>query len=178
MNIRSLRTTSIVAAAALTLAGCASIVSGRRSDVAFNTYPPGAHVAIRDRRGQQITSFNTPGVANLKRQGRFFMPAHYTAIISAPGYQTSQVPIGSTLNPWILGNILIGGVPGIFIDSATGAAWKPKRSEINQHLAPLSGPEYMPAFSDDDSTPSDSVKAAQYTADESASPGAPCKSPQ
>jgi hypothetical protein len=46
------------------------------------------------------------------------------------------VPIGSTLNPWILGNIVIGGVPGLVIDGATGAAWKPKRAEIHLGLLP------------------------------------------
>jgi hypothetical protein len=148
------------------VARCASIISGRRSEVAFNTYPPGAHVSIHDRRGQRVASFNSPGVANLKRQGRFFMPAHYTATISAPGYQTAQVPIGSTLNPWLLGNVLIGGIPGLVIDSATGAAWKPKRDEVNQNLMPFEGP----VFSGTDGAPPDDVEPAQYTADASDSP--------
>ncbi len=130
-----------IIAALASLAGCASIISGRRADIAFDTYPENACVAIHDDRGQQITSFNTPGIAVLKRQRRYFLPAHYTATISAPGYQTAQVPIGSTLNPWILGNIVIGGIPGLVVDSATGAAWKPKRAEIHQQLMPLDGPE-------------------------------------
>jgi hypothetical protein len=130
-----------IIAALASLAGCASIISGRRADIAFDTYPENACVAIHGDRGQQITSFNTPGIAVLKRQRRYFLPAHYTATISAPGYQTAQVPIGSTLNPWILGNIVIGGIPGLVVDSATGAAWKPKRSEIHQQLMPLDGPE-------------------------------------
>lgn len=83
---------------------------------------------------------NSPGIVSLKRQRRFFLPAHYTATISAPGFQTAQVPIGSTLNPWILGNIVIGGIPGLVIDGATGAVWKPKRAEIHQWLEPVDGP--------------------------------------
>jgi hypothetical protein len=123
------------------LVGCASIISGRRADIAFDTYPKDACVAIHDDRGRQVTSFNSPGIATVKRQRRFFLPAHYTATIAAPGYQTAQIPIGSTLNPWILGNIVIGGIPGLVVDSATGAAWKPKRSEIHQQLVPLDGTE-------------------------------------
>jgi hypothetical protein len=161
----------IVAAALVSVAGCASIISGRRSDVTFDTFPPGAHVEIRDKRGRPVTSFNSPGSATLKRQGRFFMPAHYTATITAPGYQTAQVPIGSTLNPWLLGNIIIGGVPGIVIDSATGAAWKPRRSEIHQQLVPLEGPEQLPGYSASEPDGDENVVPAQYTADESATPG-------
>jgi hypothetical protein len=141
MRIKTNRRATYVAATFLAFAGCASIISGRRADVAIDTYPPDAHVAIHDDRGRQVTSMNSPGIVSLKRQRRFFLPAYYTATISAPGFQTAQVPIGSTLNPWILGNIAIGGIPGLVIDGATGAAWKPSRSEIHSQLQPLHGPE-------------------------------------
>lgn len=145
--------------------GCASIISGRRADIQFETYPADAHVAIHDDRGRQVASLLTPGAVALKRQGRFFLPARYTATISAPGYQTAQVPIGSTLNPWLLGNIIIGGIPGIVIDSATGAAWKPKRTEIHQHLAPLNGPEPLPMVSDAGDPHASRIDPVAYTAD-------------
>jgi hypothetical protein len=135
MCVKSLRILFVVALL-VSLAGCASIISGRHAEVAIDTYPANAHIAIHDKRGRQVTSMNSPGVVSLKRQGRFFTPAYYTATISAPGFQTAQVPIGSTLNPWILGNIAVGGIPGLVVDSATGAAWRPKRSEIHQSLAP------------------------------------------
>ena len=156
-----------VAVAFGSLAGCASIISGRRADIAFDTYPKNASVAIHNDRGQQVTSFNTPGIATLKRQRRFFLPAHYTATITAPGYQSAQVPIGSTLNPWILGNIVIGGIPGLVVDSATGAAWKPKHEEIHQQLMPLDGPGLVPVYSSVENPQQDSVSSVQYTADQS-----------
>ncbi len=152
-----------IAAALVSVAGCASIMSGRRADITFDTYPQGAHVEVRDKRGRPVSSLETPGAVSLKRQGRFFMPAHYTATITAPGYQTAQVPIGSTLNPWLLGNILIGGVPGIVIDSATGAAWQPKRTEIHQQLLPLDGPEQLPGYSSGQPDRDENMVAAQYT---------------
>jgi hypothetical protein len=152
--------------------GCASIISGRRADVTFETYPANAQVTIHDDRGRPVSSFNTPGAATLKRHGKFFLPAHYTATISAPGYQTAQVPIGSTLNPWILGNIVIGGVPGLVIDSATGAAWKPKRSEIHQELVAMDGPEFMPVYSDAEGSPQNIADGEPLTADGSSGPTA------
>src|SRR5262245_33402880 len=136
MNSKALRHYLFTWIIVASLAGCASIISGRHAEVAFETYPANAHIAIHDKRGRQVTSMNSPGVVSLRRQGKFFLPAHYTATISAPGFQTAQVPIGSTLNPWILGNIAIGGIPGLAIDGATGAAWKPKRTEIHQWLEP------------------------------------------
>ena len=137
MTTDILRHATFIVAALLSLTGCASIVSGRHAEVAIDSYPSNAHVEIHDKRGRRVSSFNTPGVASLKRQGRYFMPARYTATIAAPGYQSAQVPLGSTVNPWIIGNIVIGGIPGLIVDNATGAAWKPKRSEIHQQLSPL-----------------------------------------
>lgn len=34
--------------------------------------------------------------------------------------------IDPKLNPWILGNIIYGGIPGFLIDGFTGAMWDPK----------------------------------------------------
>lgn len=132
---------AIAAGLLISLSGCASIISGRHADVAIDTYPANARIAIHDNRGHQVTSMNSPGIVSLRRQRRYFLPARYTATISAPGYQTAQVPIGWTFNPWILGNIVVGGIPGLVIDGATGAAWKPERSEIHLELLPAERPE-------------------------------------
>ena len=121
----------IVLAACSLLTGCASIISGRNADVAIDSYPSNAHVVIHDNDGRQVASLNTPGVVSLKRNRRYFLPARYTATIEAPGFAPTEVPIRSTVNPWIIGNIVIGGIPGLIVDNATGAAWKPKQSEIH-----------------------------------------------
>jgi hypothetical protein len=140
----------VVLLAALFVSGCASIVSGRHAEVAVDSFPSHASVVIQDKQGRTVSSFNTPGVATLKRQGKYFMPARYTATIVAPGYEPAHVPIGATLNPWLLGNVVVGGIPGLVVDSATGAAWKPYRSEIHHQLTPQGGePDYMlPTLSD------------------------------
>lgn len=124
------------------LTGCASIVSGRHADVAFDSYPANAHVVIHDNDGRAVASLNTPGVVSLKRNRRWFLPARYTATIEAPGHAPAQVPIRSTVNPWILGNVVIGGIPGLIVDNATGAAWQPRHSEIHRQLEPLGASMY------------------------------------
>jgi hypothetical protein len=131
---------SIIGIAACSLSGCASIVSGRSAEVAIDSYPANAHVVIHDDNGRAVASANTPGVVSLKRNRRYFLPARYTATIEAPGYAPAQVPIRSTLNPWILGNVVIGGIPGLIVDNATGAAWRPRHSQIHSQLAPLGVP--------------------------------------
>lgn len=160
----------IVLAACLLLVGCASIISGRSADVAIDSYPSNAHVIIHDNDGRQVASLNTPGVASLKRNRRYFLPAQYTATIEAPGYAPAEVPIRYTMNPWIVGNIVIGGIPGLIVDNATGAAWKPKQSEIHRQLAPLGGPDQGLMYSANPPVPQDSAQPPQYVADRSAQP--------
>jgi hypothetical protein len=124
--------------------GCASIISGRYADVSIASNPPNAHVAIRDDANREVAAFHTPGVAKLRRNRKFFMPARYTATIEAPGHAPAQVPIRSEPNPWVLGNILVGAVPGLIVDGATGALWQPSPAKIEQQLIPLQMPQPYP----------------------------------
>src|SRR5262245_13021219 len=85
----------------LFFSGCASIISGRHADVTIDSYPTNAHVVIEDNKGRQVASLQTPGTVSLKRNRAWFLPAKYTATIDAPGYVPVQVPIRSTVNPWV-----------------------------------------------------------------------------
>jgi hypothetical protein len=140
--------------------GCASIMSGRHAELSINSNPHHAHVVIRDRHGQEVANVNTPGKVTLKRNERFIFPARYTATIEAPGYHAATIPIRSTINPWILGNIIIGGIPGLVVDNATGAAWKPRDPEIYHELTPI--------YTAQQPGPYSGVQPAQYGAE---SPG-------
>jgi hypothetical protein len=141
MHRNDLSSLSVLVALIGLLPGCASIMSGRYADVTIASNPPNALVAIQDDANREVASFHTPGVAKLKRNRKYLMPAGYTATIQAPGYETAQVPIRSTANPWILANVVLGGVPGLIVDGATGAVWQPKPSKIHQELSPLRGPQ-------------------------------------
>jgi hypothetical protein len=130
---------AVLLAAIASFPGCASIISGRYADVTIASNPAGAHVAVHDDKNREVASFHTPGVAKLRRNRKFLMPARYTATIQSPGYQTAKVPIRSTANPWIFANIVLGGVPGLVVDGATGAVYQPTPSRIDQHLSPAPG---------------------------------------
>lgn len=132
--------------------GCASIISGRHADITIDSYPTNAHVVVEDNKGRPVASLQTPGTVSLKRNRAWFLPAKYTATFEAPGYESVQVPIRSTVNPWIVGNAVIGGIPGLIVDNATGAAWKPKQTEIHRQLNPISG-MYGPMISTNEMSP-------------------------
>ncbi len=152
------------------LVGCASIISGRSAEVAIDSYPSNAHVVIHDNDGRQVASLNTPGVVSLKRNRHYFLPARYTATIEAPGYLPAEVPIRSTVNPWILGNIVIGGIPGLIVDNATGAAWQPSHAEIHRQLLPLGGPTQQMIYSANPPAPPVSAQLPQAVAQRSEPP--------
>lgn len=137
MNIQSLSLHAIVVGAALALSGCASIVSGRTATVAIDSVPSNAQVVIHDKHGNQVITTTTPASVELRRKDKFIWPAKYTATIDKPGYKTATVPIDSKINPWIVGNVVVGGVIGLVVDNATGAAWKPKVASIQQPLEPM-----------------------------------------
>jgi hypothetical protein len=154
----------VVCSTLCALSGCASIVSGRHADVAIDSCPSNAHVVIHDDDGREVASLNTPGVVSLKRNRRYFLPARYTAVVMAEGYQPTEVPIRSTVNPWILGNIVIGGIPGLVVDNATGAAWQPRHSEIHTQLLPLGCPAPGQMYSANQSTVPGQSEIPEYVA--------------
>jgi hypothetical protein len=163
----------IVLATCSLFVGCASIISGRNADVAIDSYPSNAHVIIHDNDGRQVAEVNTPGVVSLKRNRRYFLPARYTATFEAPGYAPTEVPLRSTINPWIIGNVAVGGVIGLAVDNATGAAWKPKQSEIHTQLVPLSGPDQGLQYSANQAAPPTPAEAPPQIASRTAPPDAP-----
>ncbi|HEY2827091.1 MAG TPA: hypothetical protein VGJ04_05770 [Pirellulales bacterium] len=149
--------------------GCATVASGLRSKVTFNTNPPDAHVVIHDSNGQEVASVQTPAQVKLDRSVSMTKAAHYTATIEAPGYQPQQVDINYTLNPWTFGNILLGGIPGLIADDASGAIWKPEQDKISVNLNPLANssqvantPVIVPSTGNIVQAPSSTVQKVAY----------------
>ncbi len=128
---------------ASTLGGCASVISGRHADVTINSSPPAAHVAIRNEAGQVVASGRTPTKVSLKRGGGLFKkPPRYMVTLQKPGYETTRIPIRPKLNPWVFGNVALGGFIGLAADSTTGAMWQPSPNKIARQLQPMQGPVY------------------------------------
>jgi len=143
---------TLVGLAVACACGCASIVSGRNATVEIESKPSNADVVVRDKHGKEVVATHTPASVQLKRKDKFLMPASYTATIEKPGYEPENVPIHSTVNPWIFGNVLFGGIIGLAIDNTTGAAWQPKQTTIQKNLTPVRVGEPAPAVEVSDQT--------------------------
>lgn len=124
----------LVAAAAGALAGCASITRGTTNDVTVTTEPAGAVVT---------TSLNhscpaSPCTFKVGRKDEFVVTA------SKPGYENATMPVKTRIAgsgaAGFTGNVLVGGVIGMGVDAATGAALEHYPSPVVLALRPIQAP--------------------------------------
>lgn len=104
-----------VVALALGLGGCATFIRGSTQSLTVDSLPAGATVSLSN--GERCT---TPCVLKLKRK-------HPVAVeLCKPGYRTAQTLVRSELGSAgavrMAGNALIGGLIGVGVDAASGAA--------------------------------------------------------
>lgn len=102
-------------AVALCLGGCATFIRGSTQSLTVDSLPGGATVSLSN--GERCT---TPCVLKLKRK-------HPVAVeLCKPGYRTAQTLVRSELGSAgavrMAGNALIGGLIGVGVDAASGAA--------------------------------------------------------
>ncbi len=104
------------------LTGCASIIHGSRQDVRVTSVPSGA--VVRVNLNNQATT--TPGVLTLNRK-----EIGYVLTFEKQGYKPVEVSIRRTVDGWLFGNILFGGLIGLVIDFASGSAYKLTPDEVS-----------------------------------------------
>lgn len=106
----------------ITIFSCASIINGTKQDIRINSDPTGAQVSIDG------IKYTTPVVVKLKR-GK-----NHSLLFTKEGYKPVTMKIDKELNAWVLGNLIFGGVIGIIIDFADGAAYKLSPKQVNAKL--------------------------------------------
>ena len=96
----------------LMLGGCGTIIHGREQDISFTTRPPGAQVVYDGAvRGE------TPCKVSISRR-----PLKSVVVFKKEGFQPHELTIKNGVSLWaLLGNLVIGGIPGYIIDAATGS---------------------------------------------------------
>ena len=119
--------TRLFALCALVMAvsSCATIFTATKYPVAFNTTPEGAGITIENREGKVIFEGTTPTTVKLKSSAGYMKKEEYKITFTKDGYAQKVVHISAELDGWYIGNILLGGLPGMLIvDPLSGAMYK------------------------------------------------------
>lgn len=107
--------TMAVAAIALSLGGCASVIKGGSQSIAISSPPvSGATCTLTSAQGNWTVI--TPGAVEVSRSKE-----DVQVRCVKPGYQDGVATIPSSFEGWTVGNLLLGGVIGVGVDAATGA---------------------------------------------------------
>lgn len=127
--------TAALVAVAITMTGCATIISGSTQAITIKSVPESASLSISNKAGEKIHSGQTPATVNLKRGAGFFKAEHYTITLEKAGYQPKTVTVTGTVNGWYVANIIFGGLIGLLIvDPATGAMYSLSPDMVNATL--------------------------------------------
>ena len=127
--------TAIFMATIILFSSCASIVSKGSYPISINSAPSEAKILIKDKKGIEVFSGQTPATIKLRAGSGFFGKARYQVTFSKTGYDTKTVPVEFKLDGWYFGNILLGGLIGMLIvDPATGAMYKLETEFLNETL--------------------------------------------
>src|SRR5580704_2974077 len=113
------------------LAGCATITQGTTQLVQIESQPAGAICAFT-REGQSLGSVTTPGSLPIKRGAQSI-----TVICTKEDYEDARAIMNSQLEPATAVNGLVGGIVGVAVDQASGAANRYETS-LKVELTPLS----------------------------------------
>ncbi len=119
---------------ALMLGACGSITRGTTEPVAFISDPPGANMTTN--KGYACPA--TPCTLEVGRADEF------DATFTKPGYAPQVIPVRTQIvgngAAGFAGNILVGGVIGMGVDAATGAAMDHVPNPVNAVLVPEGRP--------------------------------------
>ncbi len=111
---------TIFVTAAVTLGGCASMMTGTTQEIKVDSHPSGAKVytAVHDKSGniiEKTESGITPTNVKISRKDGVI-------IIEKEGYKSANVPLQDSMNSWMWGNILLTSPLSTSIDTSTGAS--------------------------------------------------------
>ncbi|WP_431311050.1 translation initiation factor 2 [Methylobacterium nigriterrae] len=119
-----------VALVATSVSACGSITRGTTEKMAFLTEPPGAQMVTT--KGYACPA--TPCSLEVDRSDEF------DVTFTKPGYQPQLIPVRTKLAgsgaAGFAGNILAGGVIGMGVDAATGAAMDHFPNPVSATLVP------------------------------------------
>lgn len=113
----------IIILTVLFLSGCATITTGPTQKVPVTSNPTGAFAKV-----DGAMAAVTPTIFTLERK------SDHVVEISKQGYRTATVALKRALSGAVAGNLLIGGIIGVAIDSGTGAMYKLVPEKVHADL--------------------------------------------
>ena len=118
----------VVFISVISLAGCATFVSGQNQTIPITTNPSGATVTINGASKVTPTTF-----VLAKNQNTYFVK------IEKEGYDTVEVDLVRGMSGWFWCNILFGGwmIVGMPVDLWTNSAYKFTPMKIDKTLSPI-----------------------------------------
>jgi hypothetical protein len=131
----------LAAALAVPCVGCASVTRGTTENISISSTPSGATAEVS---GLDVpTACVTPCVVVAKRS------ADITVTVNKEGYEPQIIPltkeVPGTGAAGFAGNLLLGGLVGMGVDAATGAALDHKPNPVIVTLQPTAPTPPRPA---------------------------------
>lgn len=107
------------------LSGCATLVSDRKYEVTMDNSGGPTYFSVYDARNQVVESGVTPKQVTLKANAnaKLFRKSKYSVVFAGRDGVDQQTLHGK-IDWWTAGNIIIGGLPGLAIDTMSGAVWR------------------------------------------------------
>lgn len=102
---------------AIIFSGCATILGGgNQQTISLNSSKPmKGNMKYSD--GSGLQHFTTPATLSVERRSK-------DIVLTSSDGQFDAATVKSDMNPWLIGNIIFGGLIGSTTDSVGGAAWK------------------------------------------------------
>jgi len=121
--MKSILKQTVIAAAALSLVSCATIMHGTTQKIGISSAPTGASVTV-DNKGMG----KTPLFAELKRGD------DHIVTIEMKGFEKAQLTLTKSVSGWVWGNIAFGGLIGLAVDAISGGLYNLSPEQLNAEL--------------------------------------------
>lgn len=117
--------------------GCASIMNSGKENLVIKSTPPEANFTIIDKANNSIIfEGKTPATVVLEKK-EASRGKEYLVRIDKTDFLTQEVTVDSRVSAWFYGNVVLGGIIGIIVDTTTGNIWTLDKNEINVTLDPV-----------------------------------------
>lgn len=103
------------------LSACSTIINGTNQGVNFTTgEAQGAKCLVTGgSKGDVNTSFTSPADLQIPRSKKSLQIE-----CNKPGYQTTTKTVAGTLEGTVIGNVIVGGLPGLGVDAIAGSLYR------------------------------------------------------